>query len=92
VPSLLAEILGREILTQLLGRPAPITPPTLLPPRREPIPPPAPVLPVPAAYRSLIGDHAPHPGTGKGPAALRWRQQAEQLETTGLAPGSPAAP
>src|SRR5215212_6774079 len=77
VPSLLSEILGREILTQLLGRPRPTTPPTLLPPRRGPVPPPEPVLPVPAAYRSLIGKHDPPPGPGKGPAATRWRQQAE---------------
>jgi DNA (cytosine-5)-methyltransferase 1 len=79
VPSLLAEILGREILTQLFGQPRPGAPPTLLPPRREPIPSPEPVQPVPDAYRALVGKHAPHPGTGKGPAAVAWRRRAEAL-------------
>jgi DNA (cytosine-5)-methyltransferase 1 len=79
VPSLLAEILGREILTQFFGQPRPSAPPTLLPPRREPIAPPDPVRPVPDAYRALVGKHAPHPGTGKGPAAVAWRRRAEAL-------------
>lgn len=79
VPSLLAEIMGREILVQLFGQPRPSRPPTLLPPRREPTPPPEPVLAVPARYRSLIGEHAPHPGTGKGPAAIARRRQRESL-------------
>jgi DNA (cytosine-5)-methyltransferase 1 len=79
VPSLLAEILGREILTQLLGHRASDGTPTLLP-RREPIPPPETVGPVPPRYRRLVGDHAPHPGTGRG-AGARARHQSltEQL-------------
>jgi DNA (cytosine-5)-methyltransferase 1 len=79
VPSLLAEILGRELLAQFFGQPRPATPPILLPPRREQIPPPEPVLAVPEQYQALIGEHAPHPGTGKGPAATARRQQAESL-------------
>jgi DNA (cytosine-5)-methyltransferase 1 len=75
VPSLLAEILGREILAQFFDRPRPSSPPSLLPPRREVIPAPEPLAPVPTAYRALVGEHAPHPGTGKGPAAVARRQR-----------------
>jgi DNA (cytosine-5)-methyltransferase 1 len=74
VPSLLAEILGREILAQFFDRPRPTTPPTLLPPRRELILAPDPVSPVPPVYRALVGEHPPHPGTGKGPAAIARRE------------------
>lgn len=76
VPSLLAEILGREILAQLFDRPRPSTPPSLLPPRREPIPGPESAAQVPTTYQELVGQHAPHPGTGKGPAALARRQRS----------------
>ncbi|MFN8637158.1 MAG: DNA cytosine methyltransferase [Chloroflexota bacterium] len=82
VPSLLAEILGREIVAQLLGRPAPSDPPTLLPPRHEPVPPPEPVAEVPRQYQSLAGSHAPHPGTGRGPAAAAWRERHGQIAHT----------
>jgi DNA (cytosine-5)-methyltransferase 1 len=69
VPSLLAEILAREIRVQLLGD-APITTPlTLLPPDRSPAPPPEHVREVPAEYHHLGGPHPAHPGTGKGPRA-----------------------
>jgi DNA (cytosine-5)-methyltransferase 1 len=78
VPSLLAEILGREIGTQLLDEPATDAPLRLLPPHRGPAPPPEPVRDVPPKYWSLAGLHAPHPGTGKGPAASVWRGRAEQ--------------
>jgi DNA (cytosine-5)-methyltransferase 1 len=76
VPSLLAEILGREILTQLLGRPAASGPLKLLPPRREAAPPPEPVAPVPIQYRGLVGEHTPHPGTGLGAGARARSQMA----------------
>jgi DNA (cytosine-5)-methyltransferase 1 len=66
VPSLMAEILGREIRAQLLGDCRLKRSPLLLPPRRMPIPPPEPLAEVPAQYLSLVGKHAPHPGTGKG--------------------------
>lgn len=69
VPSLLAEVLGREIRTQLLGLRAPRGPLRLLPPRREAPPPPERPRRVPQRYRALIGDHSPHPGTGKGKRA-----------------------
>ncbi|TGN73467.1 DNA cytosine methyltransferase [Bradyrhizobium yuanmingense] len=66
VPSLLAEILAREIGAQLLGRsirggyalsidPSKTAPPLAIAP-----------APVPTRYLSLRGDHDAHPGTGKG--------------------------
>jgi DNA (cytosine-5)-methyltransferase 1 len=75
VPSLLGEVLGREIWTQLLDRSRFATPLSLLPKDRSPAPPPEPPEPVPAQYRGLAGRHAPHPGTGRGNSARR-RQQA----------------
>ncbi len=77
VPSLLAEVLARAVRTQLLElSPIPGTP-KLIPPDRSPAPPAEKVQPVPSKYLHLVGDHAPHPGTGKGEAALaRQRQSA----------------
>ncbi|MBL8636198.1 MAG: DNA cytosine methyltransferase [Myxococcales bacterium] len=65
VPSLMTEILGREVRRQLLDDPA-SGPLKLLPPQRTPIPPAEAVKPVPAKYHVHIGNHAAHPGTGKG--------------------------
>lgn len=70
VPSLIAEVLAREIRKQLLGSPS-RGQLKLLPPRRTNTPPPEPLRPVPDQYLALIGDHAEHPGTGKGRGALR---------------------
>lgn len=70
VPSLIAEVLAREIRRQLLDAPA-CGALTLLPPRRRDVPLPEPATAVPAKYLHLAGDHAAHPGTGKGAAALR---------------------
>ncbi len=71
VPSLLAEVLGREIRTQLLeSRPARVAGALkLLPLDRSPAPPAERVRPVPKRYWGLLGRHSPHPGTGKGHAA-----------------------
>lgn len=66
VPSLLGEVLGREIAAQFFGRPKPEEAPLLLPPRAVTTPRPARVAAVAAKYRSLVGDHSPHPGTGRG--------------------------
>ncbi len=69
VPSLMTEVLGREIRRQLLDD-AVHGPLKLCPPRRVPVPEPEPVLAVPDKYLSHVGSHAPHPGTGKGAASL----------------------
>lgn len=66
VPSLLAEVLGREIRAQLLGHRGTKAPLKLMPASREQVPPPEVVARVPLAFRRLIGDHDAHPGTGKG--------------------------
>ena len=66
VPSLLAEVIAREIRAQLLGLPRLRTAPKRLPPRRQPLPPPEPVFPVPRRFLRLAGKHDPHPGTGQG--------------------------
>lgn len=71
VPSLLTEILGRAIRTQLLGLPAVEGPLLLLPPLRSDSPAPTPALDVPAEYLSLKGEHEAHPGTGLGAGAKR---------------------
>lgn len=65
VPSLMTEVLGREIRRQLLDDPV-SGPLRLMPPRRTPVPAPEEVMPVPEKYRVHIGNHLAHPGTGKG--------------------------
>lgn len=65
VPSLMSEVLAREIRRQLFNSPL-TSPLSLLPPRREPIPLPEPIVVLPAKYRPLVGVYAPHPGTGRG--------------------------
>lgn len=70
VPSLLAEVLAREISDQLLGcRPHGNL--RLTVPKRRPIPPPEPIEPVHEKYLALVGDHPDHPGEGRGPKAAR---------------------
>lgn len=71
VPPLLAEVLGREIASQLLGSKNTrrklklgISPSGRMPrPERR--------SPIPAQYLELIGQHAPHPGHGLGPGARK---------------------
>jgi DNA (cytosine-5)-methyltransferase 1 len=72
VPALLAEVLARAIRTQFLGLKRLSTQPRLLPPDRGNAPPPESVSDVPRRFRSLKGDHKPHPGTGKGYRAAAW--------------------
>lgn len=61
VPSLIAEVLGREIRSQLLS--SPIDGPLgLLPPARANVPPPKRLKPIPVKYHPLIGSHPDHPG------------------------------
>jgi DNA (cytosine-5)-methyltransferase 1 len=69
VPSLLAEVLGKEIASQLLGKRAKKEL-TLLPAARKKTPPPQAVQAVPKKYRTLRGEHEAHPGTGLGYGAL----------------------
>ena len=61
VPSLIAEVLAREIRTQLLRSPCESRL-TLLPPVRGSVPDPEPVGPLPDKYRRYIANHADHPG------------------------------
>jgi DNA (cytosine-5)-methyltransferase 1 len=77
VPSLLAEILARQILTSFFGKAFSEEPRLRVKPKR-PIPDPEPVCDVPEKYLSLIGDHASHPGTGKGPRAKVMASKAVQ--------------
>jgi DNA (cytosine-5)-methyltransferase 1 len=70
VPSLLAEVLGREIRRQLLGHDVSNTM-TLMPERRVPVPRAHPCSDVPAKYLSMIGEHPAHPGPGEGPGAKK---------------------
>ncbi|MGO9684085.1 MAG: DNA cytosine methyltransferase [Beijerinckiaceae bacterium] len=70
VPSLIAEILAREIRAQLLDSPIK-TKLKLLPPKRDPVPPPEKVARLPAKYKKYIGEHEAHPGEGKGRMAVR---------------------
>ena len=72
VPSLLAEVLGREIRRQLLGHQVSSTSLRLLRGRSTRTPP-APQVEsrVPPEFMKLVGSHSAHPGTGKGHGALR---------------------
>lgn len=77
VPSLLGEVLGRAIRTQLLGLSATKSAPKLLPARREAVPAPERYADVPRKFRTLEGDHSAHPGTGMGNRA-KVREVVEQ--------------
>ena len=65
VPSLLAEVLAREIRRQLLGDQRDPGPLQLMPPVRTPVPDPDLIVALPEKYRELIGIHPDHPGEGK---------------------------
>lgn len=66
VPSLLAEVLARSIRSALTGKR--LTSPYKLAVTPSAAPRPEKLKPVPAEYLTLKGQHAAHPGTGKGPA------------------------
>lgn len=70
VPSLLAEVVGREIRRQYFGRRLPTRAPRLLPVLQTTVPPPEPIRPVPANYHHLRNTETEHPGTGLGRGAL----------------------
>ena len=65
VPSLLAEVLAREIRCQFLDARRDLSGLQLIPPVRVSTPGPEPIAPVPVRYRELIGDHPDHPGEGR---------------------------
>jgi len=66
VPSLLAEVLARQIRYQLLEDRTDLGRLLLLPPRRSPVPSPEKVESLPEKYKHMIGEHADHPGERKG--------------------------
>ncbi|MEW4456978.1 DNA cytosine methyltransferase [Roseibium algicola] len=71
VPSLLSEVMGWEIRSQLLdGRTRP-NQFKLEPPFRKCCPPENAIAPLPKKFAQLIGEHEPHPGEGRGYAAER---------------------
>lgn len=70
VPPLIANMLGNEIKKQLLGKPANSFQNFLIT-AREGCPPPSRPAPMSHKYDNLIGNHIDHPGTGKGPGALK---------------------
>lgn len=77
VPSLLSEVLAREIRVQLLGDRCDLGPLKLLPPIREPLPEPEVPAPLPRKYKHLIGNHPDHPGKGQP-----LREKAQPLAIT----------
>jgi DNA (cytosine-5)-methyltransferase 1 len=70
VPSAIGELFGLEIRRQLLSQTV-RTDLSLIPSLREDTPPPEATADVPAKYLALRGVHAPHPGAGLGPGAVR---------------------
>jgi DNA (cytosine-5)-methyltransferase 1 len=69
VPSLMGEVLAREILLQFFGRRVGSTCKLSIELKR-PIPPPEKVMRVPSQYLNLLGNHEDHPGDGLGPKGL----------------------
>jgi DNA (cytosine-5)-methyltransferase 1 len=77
VPSLVGEVLGRAIVSQLLGKDVDqSTPPTLSISKARKIPKAARRQAVPGKYLRLKGAHKAHPGTGRGPRARRLKRKA----------------
>ncbi|MDQ8727390.1 DNA cytosine methyltransferase [Bradyrhizobium sp. LHD-71] len=85
VPSLLAEVLAREIRRQLLGDKKSLGALKLIAPVRHPVPAPERLARLPAKYKSLIADHADHPGEGRLQAR---KKQAKEAETLPLLPAA----
>jgi len=74
VPSLLAEVLAREIGRQFFRMPI-VGKPRLRVALRRPIPGPEALKSVPEKFLSLVGDHPDHPGEGKGHRGTRSSSQ-----------------
>lgn len=83
VPSLLAELLARQIRNQLLGCPL-SGQPMLEVKLNRPIPPAEPVTPVPEKFLSIQGDHPDHPGEGKSDRAIRMRASRIEPSPAGI--------
>ena len=77
VPSLIAEVLAREIRRQLLDDSSDLGELRLLPPVRSPVPSPERVMPVPSIYLSMVGDHPDHPGEKRARPRQNQSSQAE---------------
>ncbi|WP_448682891.1 DNA cytosine methyltransferase [Pseudomonas nicosulfuronedens] len=77
VPPALAEAIARRISATLLNRDYSPELSLAISSRGKPPPPTVPGI-VPECYRQLVGEHPSHPGTGKGPAAVR-RAAVDQL-------------
>lgn len=89
VPPLLAEALAGEIRHQLLDAPSQQAPLKLRMEKRDATPPPEPIVAAPSRYLYLVGNHPPHPGPGKGPAARRTiRKGAKTIATPYPKPSS----
>jgi DNA (cytosine-5)-methyltransferase 1 len=71
VPSALAELVAREIRAQLLQPRSKRRQLTLLPAKRDDTPPAERPTSIPRKYLTLLGEHAEHPGVGRGAGALR---------------------
>ena len=83
VPSLMAEVLAREIRRQLLGDTTDLGPLRLLPPVRRPVPPLEPLQNVPAKYLELIGNHADHPGEGRTKSSAKAKATTRAAKSKG---------
>jgi DNA (cytosine-5)-methyltransferase 1 len=82
VPSLLAEVLAREIARQAFG--VSITDhPKLRIEFRRPIPDPEPVEKVPEKFLCLVGTHPDHPGEGKGNRSTKMLSRNMELLAIG---------
>ncbi len=75
VPSLLAEVLAKEIRKQLLGHARIRNSLKLLPPARDDLPKPEKLKPLAKKYHEFIGEHDDHPGEGKGRRAVKRSEQ-----------------
>lgn len=90
VPSLMAEVLARDIRRQLLGDKKVPCKLSLIPPVRSQVPAEDRLKALPAKYRPLIGKHADHPGEGRL-QAKRKRTVVEESGTLPLIAASGAA-
>jgi DNA (cytosine-5)-methyltransferase 1 len=82
VPSLLGEVLAREIRRQLLSEPSALGELRLMPPLRRPISTSEPPWAVPKKYLPLVADHADHPGEGRLAANRKQAKHPQSAQVT----------